>query len=141
MTNFEYRLPSKSTFPSNVLQTNAEYINREKDFARQEFLRKHGQCVYKANKLPKWAKGNPSEFFKSADVYGRKNKASYREFELALQEELTLEQNIEIVLDGESLEDDFAPVHSSGGGQDAQLCNLGTVVHVGHHVAEGNGRA
>lgn len=75
----------------------AEYINREKDFARQEFLRKHGQCVYKANKLPKWAKGNPSEFFKSADVYGRKNKASYREFELALQEELTLEQNIEIV--------------------------------------------
>lgn len=32
------------------------------------------------------------EFFKSADVYGRKNKASYREFELALQEELTLEQ-------------------------------------------------
>lgn len=46
---------------------------------------------------PKWAKGNPSEFFKSADVYGRKNKASYREFELALQEELTLEQNIEIV--------------------------------------------
>lgn len=75
----------------------AEYINREKDFARQEFLRKHGQCVYKANKLPKWAKGNPSEFFKFADVYGRKNKASYREFELALQEELTLEQNIEIV--------------------------------------------
>ena len=60
-------------------------------------MRKHGQCVYKANKLPKWAKGNPSEFFKSADVYGRKNKASYREFELALQEELTLEQNIEIV--------------------------------------------
>lgn len=84
-------------YDNKVGLAHAEYINREKDFARQEFLRKHGQCVYKANKLPKWAKGNPSEFFKSADVYGRKNKASYREFELALQEELTLEQNIEIV--------------------------------------------
>lgn len=84
-------------YDNKVGLAHAEYINHEKDFARQEFLRKHGQCVYKANKLPKWAKGNPSEFFKSADVYGRKNKASYREFELALQEELTLEQNIEIV--------------------------------------------
>ena len=84
-------------YDNKVGLAHAEYINREKDLARQEFLRKHGQCVYKANKLPKWAKGNPSEFFKSADVYGRKNKASYREFELALQEELTLEQNIEIV--------------------------------------------
>lgn len=84
-------------YDNKVGLAHAEYINREKDFARQEFLRKHGQCVYKANKLPKWAKENPSEFFKSADVYGRKNKASYREFELALQEELTLEQNIEIV--------------------------------------------
>lgn len=84
-------------YDNKVGLAHAEYINREKDFARQEFLRKHGQCVYKANKLPKWAKGNPSEFFKSADIYGRKNKASYREFELALQEELTLEQNIEIV--------------------------------------------
>ena len=84
-------------YDNKVGLAHSEYINREKDFARQEFLRKHGQCVYKANKLPKWAKGNPSEFFKSADVYGRKNKASYREFELALQEELTLEQNIEIV--------------------------------------------
>lgn len=84
-------------YDNKVGLAHAEYINREKDFARQEFLRKHGQCVYKANKLPKWAKGNPSEFFKFADVYGRKNKASYREFELALQEELTLEQNIEIV--------------------------------------------
>lgn len=84
-------------YDNKVGLAHAEYINREKDFARQEFLRKHGQCVYKANKLPKWAKGNPSEFFKSANVYGRKNKASYREFELALQEELTLEQNIEIV--------------------------------------------
>ena len=73
-------------YDNKVGLAHAEYINREKDFARQEFLRKHGQCVYKANKLPKWAKGNPSEFFKSADIYGRKNKASYREFELALQE-------------------------------------------------------
>lgn len=43
-------------------------------------------------------------------------------------------------LDGEGLEDDFAPVHGGGGRQDAQLGYLGTVVHVGHHVAEGYGR-
>lgn len=96
-TDYINREGEYKDYDNKVGLAHAEYINREKDFARQEFLRKHGQCVYKANKLPKWAKGNPSEFFKSADVYGRKNKASYREFELALQEELTLEQNIEIV--------------------------------------------
>lgn len=36
-------------------------------------------------------------FLKLLILYGRANGLSYREFELALQEELTLEQNIEIV--------------------------------------------
>ena len=44
-------------------------------------------------------------------------------------------------LDGEGLEDDFAPIHGRGGRQYAKLRNLRAVVHVGHHIAESNGRA
>ena len=75
----------------------AEYINRQNDFSKENFIKRHGRCVYKANKLPKWANGSASNFFEASDLYGRANGLSYREFELALQEELTLEQNIEIV--------------------------------------------
>lgn len=80
-----------------IAASHAEYINRQNDFSKENFIKRHGRCVYKANKLPKWANGSASNFFEASDLYGRANGLSYREFELALQEELTLEQNIEIV--------------------------------------------
>lgn len=80
-----------------IASSHAEYINRQNDFSKENFIKRHGRCVYKANKLPKWANGSASNFFEASDLYGRANGLSYREFELALQEELTLEQNIEIV--------------------------------------------
>lgn len=80
-----------------IAASHAEYINRQNDFSKENFIKRHGRCVYKANKLPKWANGSASNFFEASDLYGRANSLSYREFELALQEELTLEQNIEIV--------------------------------------------
>ena len=80
-----------------IAASHAEHINRQNDFSKENFIKRHGRCVYKANKLPKWANGSASNFFEASDLYGRANGLSYREFELALQEELTLEQNIEIV--------------------------------------------
>lgn len=80
-----------------IAASHAKYINRQNDFSKENFIKRHGRCVYKANKLPKWANGSASNFFEASDLYGRANGLSYREFELALQEELTLEQNIEIV--------------------------------------------
>lgn len=47
--------------------------------------------------LPAWANGDPNYFWKMADKYERKNGATYREFEIALPRELTLNQNLELV--------------------------------------------
>ena len=68
-----------------------EYINREKAFAKK------GGCVYRGHRLPKWANGSPNEFFRAADRYSPENASRYREVEFALQNELTLEQNLEII--------------------------------------------
>lgn len=47
--------------------------------------------------MPDWANGNPSLFWKMADKHERANGAAYREFELALPAELTLEQQRELL--------------------------------------------
>lgn len=78
---------------SVAAERHVEYINREKVFE------KRGGCVYTSNRLPAWAKGSPNKFFKASDQYSPKNIDRYREIEFALQNELTLEQNIEIVED------------------------------------------
>ena len=68
-----------------------EYINREKAFSGR------GDCVHKQHRLPAWAKDSPTVFFRAADRYSPKNAARYKEIEFALQNELTLKQNMEIV--------------------------------------------
>ena len=71
--------------------SHVEYINRENAFAKK------GGCVYQENKLPPWAHGSSKEFFRAADRYSPKTVGRYKEFEFSLQNELTLEQNLEIV--------------------------------------------
>ncbi len=46
--------------------------------------------------LPSWTNGDPAAFWKAADTYERANGAAYREFELALPRELTLQQQVEL---------------------------------------------
>ena len=84
----------------NVLEENAdrvqaashvEYINRENAFAKK------GGCVYQQHRLPAWAHGSAKDFFSAADAYSPTNGTRYKEFEFSLQNELTLEQNLEIV--------------------------------------------
>lgn len=47
--------------------------------------------------LPYWTNGNPFELWKAADKYERQNGSAYREFEIALPNELSTEQHMNIV--------------------------------------------
>lgn len=48
--------------------------------------------------LPTWANNNPEAFWQASDEHERKNGAAYRELEIALPDELQLEENHELVL-------------------------------------------
>ena len=47
--------------------------------------------------MPDWAAGKPGTFFDAADRFGRMNGRSYREINVALQNELSLEDNTQLV--------------------------------------------
>lgn len=79
-----------------VAMSHAKYIDREGAFEKK------GGCVYQQCRVPSWAKdvdGNPSAtvFFAAADRYSPENAERYREIEFALPNELTLEQNKELI--------------------------------------------
>ena len=76
--------------------THYDYISREGDYAnmknRQEDLK-----LTSFGNLPEWA-DNPRDFWENAEKHRNKpNGRAYREFKFALQEELTLEENIQCV--------------------------------------------
>ena len=83
-----------SVFASSHIQ----YINREAAFQQR------GGCIYKGHHLPTWAKDNPKTFFTEADKWERSNGERYKELILALPNELTLNQQKEII-------DDFIDQH------------------------------
>lgn len=72
-------------------KSHVEYINREAAFKQR------GGCVYTDNHLPKWAKGDAKKFFKAADRYEGVDCVRYLEFQGALPNELSIEQNLEII--------------------------------------------
>lgn len=49
--------------------------------------------------MPSWAQDNPKKFWKEADKNERKNGSTFRELELALPSELTLNQNQDLVIE------------------------------------------
>jgi mobA/mobL protein len=76
-----------STFASSHLQ----YINRE---AAHEM---RGGCVATGHQMPRWAEDSPLKFFHAADRYERANGERYKEIIFALPNELSLEQQKEIL--------------------------------------------
>lgn len=75
-------------------KAHCDYITREGKFSKSK---KKEELVYKeAGNLPEWA-ASPNEFFEKADLYERANGNVYHEFELALPNELSDHQNIELV--------------------------------------------
>ena len=71
--------------------------------ARQGKHGNHGKqndlIATECRNLPSWANGDPLLFWKMADAHERVNGAAYRELELALPKELSIEENIALVRD------------------------------------------
>ena len=72
-------------------KAHAEYINREVTPAQES------DCVFKAVQLPSWANGSAQKFFEAATRYEDKGNRRFKEIEFSLPNELTLEENREIV--------------------------------------------
>jgi len=94
---------TKSSGKRVSAKRHADYILREEGNAHADYINREGaqsnrdDCVYKGSRLPKWAKGSAQKFFGAATRYEDKGNVRYREIELSLPNELTLEQNREIV--------------------------------------------
>lgn len=73
----------------------ADYIAREGKYGKNG--KQHDLIAKDHGNLPAWAHDDPAYFWKMADKHERANGAAYREFELALPLELTLEQNLDLV--------------------------------------------
>ena len=84
-------------------KSHVDYIFREDGKAHADYINREGaqkdrtDCVFKGSQLPKWAKGSAQKFFSAATRYEDKGNRRYKEIELSLPNELTLEQNREIV--------------------------------------------
>lgn len=93
MTTFHCSIKKGKTGNAKL---HCDYINREGRYANGKIKE---ELVYKeAGNLPSWAKTG-SEFFECADLYERKNGNAYMEFEVALPNELSLDDNIKLVKD------------------------------------------
>ena len=94
---------TKSTGKRISAKRHADYILREEGQAHADYINREGaqsdrnDCIFKGSQLPKWAKGSAQKFFLAATRYEDKGNVRYREIELSLPNELTLEQNREIV--------------------------------------------
>ncbi|WP_194714647.1 MobA/MobL family protein [Noviherbaspirillum soli] len=91
MASFHLTIKSgKKSTASN----HAAYITRQGKYVNKEDLVFTGY-----GNMPSWAQDNPAAFWKAGDKYERANGAVYREHEIALPEELTHEQQKELVDD------------------------------------------
>ena len=68
-----------------------QYINREAAFTSR------GGCLAVGHHLPQWAQNSPLRFFHAADRFERVGGERYKEIVFSLPQELTLEQNREIL--------------------------------------------
>ena len=100
-----YHLRMKNDTKPNGVKVSArkhvDYIMREDSKKHAEYINREGKqnsdCVYRGEQLPRWANGSAQKFFEAATRYEDKGNRRYKELELSLPNELTLEQNREIV--------------------------------------------
>lgn len=89
MASFHHRIKS-----GRAAANHASYITREGKYSQREDL------VYKGHgNMPDWAGDTPSRYWRVGEKHERANGAVYREHEIALPDELTHEQQIELVND------------------------------------------
>lgn len=89
MASFHHRIKSGK---KGTARAHAAYIERNGKFANR------GEDLVHAahGNMPSWAESNPALFWKIADKYERSNGAVYREHEVALPNELTNDQLIQL---------------------------------------------
>lgn len=73
-------------------ENHAAYITRQGKYNQREDLVATGH-----GNMPGWSVDRPSAFWRAGDKHERANGAVYREHEIALPSELTLEQNLDLV--------------------------------------------
>ena len=88
-----YHLRLKNDIKPNGQKVSAK---RHVDYILREGEKK-SDLMYQASQLPKWAEGSAQKFFEAATRYEDKSNRRYKELEMSLPNELTLEQNLEIV--------------------------------------------
>ena len=74
----------------------AAYIVREGQYAKR-LERGEKLEATEAGNMPAWAKAQPQQFWRAADVFERVNGTAYREMEIALPRELEPTQRVELV--------------------------------------------
>lgn len=89
MASFHHRIKSGK---KGTASNHAAYIARQGKYSQREDL----VCTGYGN-MPTWAEKEPSRFWQAADRHERANGAVYREHEIALPEELTRDQQKELV--------------------------------------------
>ena len=73
----------------------AEYITRSGKYSKGH---KKEELQYKeSGNIPQWGKENPVKFWQAADIFENVNGRSYREFEVSLPNELSVDENIKLM--------------------------------------------
>ncbi len=91
MKSFHHRIKSGK---KGAAADHAAYISREGKFKHRDEVQWSGR-----GNMPEWASDDPTVFWKLADKHERSNGSTYREHEIALPNELTREQQGELVDD------------------------------------------
>lgn len=105
-----------------------DYIAREGRYEEGEKAEELVQDGKWSENMPPWAAENPRDFWQAADDYERANGRAYSEIEIALPNELTMEQNKEFVRDfcREQFGEDFAysvAIHQKTAALDGEKAN------------------
>jgi hypothetical protein len=75
--------------------SHAAYVSRSGEY--ENFKGTEELVLSEHGNMPSWAEHDPTEFFRQADLHERKNGSAYREYEIAIPNEFTKDQQIEFV--------------------------------------------
>ena len=92
-----YHFSSQPVPAGKTASAHFDYIYREGRYDPQKFGEDDIRAIGEGN-MPEWAH-TPDEFWSASDRFGRANGRAYREINVALQNELGLEENIRLVED------------------------------------------
>jgi len=92
-----YHFSSQPVPAGKTASAHFDYIYREGRYDPQKFGEDDIRAIGEGN-MPEWAH-TPDEFWSASDRFGRANGRAYREINIALQNELGLEENIRLVED------------------------------------------